>query len=62
MGFSISFVLIGALGVNGAPGQTRAGQSTQMLLGSLEAKSPLLPAALPMLTTALLSHQRHRLP
>lgn len=62
MGFSTSFVLTGALSVNGARGQKRAGHSTHMLLGSLAARSPLLPAALPVLPTALLSHQQQQLP
>ena len=62
MVFSISFVLTGALGVNGVPGQTWAGHSARMFPGSLAAKRPLLPAALPMLTAALLSHQRQQLP
>lgn len=43
MGFSISFIFTGALGINGAPGQMPAGHGTQMLLGSLAAQSPLPP-------------------
>lgn len=62
MVFSISFVLTGALGVNSVPGQTWAGHSARMFPGSLAAKKPLLPAALPVLTAALLSHQLQRLP